>query len=167
MRLWTSPLLSAHRNVWKESSEFLATPFELYPPNVQAKYQISKQVFNQTVIPLRYTPRKMQISVNKFIVITETSHKSYCWEETQRLKQLYYKDSPETLDLSDSQIGPLRAPSGCWAACIRIFSPLQNSTIELYELQDNETIVSQYICQLPQFENQEFLFIGSYILSFL
>jgi hypothetical protein len=84
----------------------------------------------------------MQISVNKFLVITETSHKSYCWEETQRLKQLYYKDSPETLELSDSQIGPLRAPSGCWAACIRIFSPLQNSTIELYELQDNETIVS-------------------------
>jgi hypothetical protein len=34
-----------------------------------------------------------------------------------------YQDHPEALELPETQIGPLRAPNGTWAACIRIFSP--------------------------------------------
>ena len=80
-------------------------------------------MFNQTVIPLRYSPRKMAISMHNFLVITESSHRMHNYDENQKLKQEIYKDHPEVLELSEQQIGPIRAPEGQWAACIRIYSP--------------------------------------------
>lgn len=59
------------------------------------------EMFNQTVIPLRYSPRKMSISMHKFLVITESSQHMYNYDENLRMKQEIYKDHPEVLALSE------------------------------------------------------------------
>lgn len=54
------------------------------------------EIFNQKVIPTRYTPRKILINKdNKNLIILESDHRSYPYEEKTKIKEELYADYGE------------------------------------------------------------------------
>ena len=80
------------------------------------------ELFQQTVVPLRYTPRRLCVCPDsQEIVIIESDHNAFPQEERQLLKQAVGFSS--TPDLSEDKIGVPKAGAGRWASCIRVFNP--------------------------------------------
>lgn len=126
------------------------------------------ELFNQTVVPLRYTPRKLVVheDTNNLIII-ETDHNSYSYKvKKELLKTLQMdddddedeemggekkekKDDDEEGEGDEEDSGPSEAFVGSpqaglnkWASCIRIVDPVQGDTVSLLELEDNEAAFS-------------------------
>lgn len=115
------------------------------------------ELFNQTVVPLRYTPRKMLIheETNNLIII-ESDHNSYSYKVKKELQATLRMDDDEEEGKekkededsgpSEAFVGSPQAGPNKWASCIRIVDPVQGETISLLELEDNEAAFS--MCQL-------------------
>ncbi|KAL3683395.1 hypothetical protein R1sor_001417 [Riccia sorocarpa] len=121
------------------------------------------ETFNQTVMPLRYTPRKFILHPkNKTLVILESDMGALTTEERDTNKKeaieasgsgengKMYMDEQENGEgeeekedpLPDPQYGFPKAPSSKWASCIRVLDPKAGETTCLLELQDNEAALS-------------------------
>ncbi|KAI8905226.1 CPSF A subunit region-domain-containing protein [Gorgonomyces haynaldii] len=100
--------------------------------------------FHQTSIPLKYTPRKMVLAHDKFLII-ESDHRV-----SPGGKQ----------DLDPVQFGYKRAPVGSWASCLRLLS-IDGQTHDLIELQDNEAFVSICKATFNQYPREVFYCVGS------
>lgn len=88
------------------------------------------ELFQQTVVPLRYTPRRLCVCPNsQDLVIVETDHNAFPYEDRQLLKQTVgFVDAPE---LSEEKIGVPKAGAGRWASCIRVFNPTKVRGIQI------------------------------------
>lgn len=117
--------------------------------------------FNETSIPLRYTPRKFVIQPKrKLLVIIESDQGAFTAEERESLKKMCFEsagmgenanaedtenggDDEDANDpLSDEQYGYPKAESEKWVSCIRVLDPRTGETPCLLELQNNEAAVS-------------------------
>lgn len=58
---------------------------------------------------------------SKSIVIIEADHRVYNEKENQEIKEKIYNQ--DTLSLSETQIGRIKAPDGNWGSCIRVIEP--------------------------------------------
>lgn len=92
-------------------------------------------MFNQTVVPLKYTPRRQIFDEQtKHFIIIESDNNTFSPKERQ--KRLVNEGSKEELPVE--QFGLPVAGLGNWASCLRIINPLNGDTVEFMELEDNE-----------------------------
>ncbi|MCL7031685.1 hypothetical protein MKW94_020992 [Papaver nudicaule] len=130
------------------------------------------ETFNETVIPLRYTPRKFVIHPKKkLLVVIESDQGAFTAEEREAARKECLEaagmgengnsngngeqmengaDDEKEDPLSDEQYGYPKAESEKWVSCIRVVEPklileqqtAGNCTTCLLELQDNEAAFS-------------------------
>ncbi|KAL0368761.1 UNVERIFIED_CONTAM: Spliceosome-associated protein A [Sesamum calycinum] len=135
--------------------------------------------FNETAIPLRYTPRKFVLQPKrKLLVIIESDQGAFTAEEREAAKkesfeaagmgengnteQMENGDDEENADpLSDEQYGYPKAESGRWVSCIRVLDPRTTQTTCLLELQDNEAAFSMCTVNFHDKEYGTLLAVGT------
>ncbi|KAI3995357.1 hypothetical protein MKX01_032159 [Papaver californicum] len=130
------------------------------------------ETFNETVIPLRYTPRKFVIHPKKkLLVVIESDQGAFTAEEREAARKECLEaagmgkngnangngeqmengvDDEKEDPLSDEQYGYPKAESEKWVSCIRVVEPRRildqetagTCTTCLLELQDNEAAFS-------------------------
>lgn len=131
-------------------------------------------MFNQTVYPLRYTPRRMcRIPDSNLIVIVETDHNEYNESEqaarvssVQSGAHTVVPDSDTCGDEADTDLtipirGPLPPCEGKWASCLRVMEPGTGNILECLELSDNEAAFSVSICKFSHREGESFVVVGT------
>ncbi|KAF5467224.1 hypothetical protein F2P56_017072 [Juglans regia] len=131
------------------------------------------ETFNETVIPLRYTPRKFVLQPKrKLLVIIESDQGAFTAEEREAAKKECFEaagisenengnvepmenggDEDKDDPLSDEHYGYPKAESDRWVSCIRVLDPKTASTTCLLELQENEAAFS--ICTV-NFHDKEY-----------
>jgi splicing factor 3B subunit 3 len=118
------------------------------------------EIFNSSVLPLRYTPRKMEINPhNKTLVVLEAEHNSFPVEQREKFKTAL---EPQEDDENDEyKIGTPKAGPGIWASCIRVVDPKRLETVDLVELSNNECAVSVCVCNFLMNEQEMFVVVGT------
>ncbi|KAF5187930.1 Splicing factor 3b subunit [Thalictrum thalictroides] len=131
------------------------------------------ETFNETVIPLRYTPRKFVLHPKrKLLIVIESDQGAFTAEEREAARKESLEaagmeangngninemengaDNEENDPLSDEQYGYPKAEAEKWVSCIRVFEPRTSSTTCLLELQDNEAAFS--VCTV-NFSDKEY-----------
>ncbi|XP_055331342.1 splicing factor 3B subunit 3-like [Paramacrobiotus metropolitanus] len=135
-------------------------------------------VFNETVTPLRYTPRKFAIHPSVGIMVTiETDHNAYTLEgkiarkqqmateilssaeahEQEMAKQLVQEILRS--DLADADFGAPKAGLGKWASCVRITHPVAGKTIWVEDLPQNEAAFSVAVVKFSGKSGEEEYFV--------
>ena len=129
-------------------------------------------MFNQTVIPLRYTPRKMcRMPGTRALAIVESDHNEYNDAIKAQIAANSGIDSSkqqhEVNDETDQEPtyvplrGPLPRTDGVWASCIRVVEPASGETHCLLELSDNEAAFSICTCKFTSREEETYLIVGT------
>ncbi|RDX87904.1 Spliceosome-associated protein 130 B, partial [Mucuna pruriens] len=132
------------------------------------------ETFNETVIPLRYTPRKFVLQPKrKLLVMIESDQGALTAEEREAARKECFEaaqagengtgsvdqmenggeDEDKDDPLSDEHYGYPKAESDKWASCIRVLDPRTGNTTCLLELQENEAAFS--ICTV-NFHDKEY-----------
>ncbi|CAN1257722.1 Spliceosome-associated protein 130 B [Linum perenne] len=138
------------------------------------------ETFNETAIPLRYTPRKFVIQPKrKLLVIVESDQGAYTAEEREAAKKECFEaagmgengtanqqmengdDEDKEDPLSDEQYGYPKAESDKWVSCIRVLDPRTATTTCLLELQDNEAAFSVCTVNFHDKEHGALLAVGT------
>ncbi|KAJ3669496.1 hypothetical protein LUZ60_011446 [Juncus effusus] len=124
------------------------------------------ETFNETAIPLRYTPRKfVLVPKRKYIAIVESDQGAFTAEERENARKQCMSamgenngmdngDNGDDDVMSDEQYGYPKAESEKWVSCIRILDPRSKSTTCLLELQENEAAFSICTVNFHDKENQ-------------
>ncbi|KAF3322313.1 splicing factor 3B subunit 3-like protein [Carex littledalei] len=120
------------------------------------------ETFNESAIPLRYTPRRFVfLPKRKHLAIIESDKGAFTAEEREALRKECMdaagvgengntgamenggEDGEERDEpMTDEQFGYPKAESDKWVSCIRILDPRSRETTCLLELQDNEAAFS-------------------------
>jgi len=117
------------------------------------------EIFNQTILPLRYSPRKMEIEPSsQSLVVLEYDHNAFPIAKRQEIKKAL--DFMETEETSEREVGTPMAGEGLWACCLRIVEPTSLETTHLLEIENNEVLVSMAICNFSGYESELFLVCG-------
>ncbi|ESW14695.1 hypothetical protein PHAVU_007G009600 [Phaseolus vulgaris] len=132
------------------------------------------ETFNETVIPLRYTPRKFVLQPKrKLLVMIESDQGALTAEEREAARKECFEaaqagengtgsadqmenggdDEDKDDPLSDEHYGYPKAESEKWVSCIRVLDPRTGNTTCLLELQENEAAFS--ICTV-NFHDKEY-----------
>lgn len=132
------------------------------------------ETFNETVIPLRYTPRKFVLQPKrKLLVMIESDQGAFTAEEREAARKECFEaagvgengngnvdqmenggeDEEKDDPLSDEHYGYPKAESDKWVSCIRVLDPRTANTTCLLELQENEAAFS--ICTV-NFHDKEY-----------
>ncbi|KAG2555075.1 hypothetical protein PVAP13_9KG549900 [Panicum virgatum] len=144
------------------------------------------ETFNETAIPLRYTPRKFVIlPKKKYIAVIESDKGAFSAEEREAAKKECLEASGATENgnanngdpmengdgqedgaeegntFPDEQYGYPKAESERWVSCIRILDPRSRDTTCLLELQDNEAAVSICTVNFHDKEHGTLLAVGT------
>ncbi|MQL70779.1 hypothetical protein Taro_003148 [Colocasia esculenta] len=142
------------------------------------------ETFNETVIPLRYTPRKfVLVPKKKHLVIIESDQGAFTAQEREEYKKECFDaagtgengttnnagqmengggDNDEDKDpLSDEQYGFPKAVSDKWVSCIRVLDPKTGETTSILELQDNEAAFSVCSVNFHDKEHGTLLAVGT------
>ncbi|CAI0443010.1 unnamed protein product [Linum tenue] len=138
------------------------------------------ETFNETAIPLRYTPRKFVIQPKrKLLVIVESDQGAYTAEEREAAKKECFEaagmgengtaneqmengdDEDKEDPLSDEQYGYPKAESDKWVSCIRVLDPRSATTTCLLELQDSEAAFSVCTVNFHDKEHGALLAVGT------
>ncbi|KAI4826005.1 hypothetical protein KUCAC02_021664, partial [Chaenocephalus aceratus] len=118
-------------------------------------------VFNQVAFPLQYTPRKFVIhpETNNLILI-ETDHNAYTEATKAQRKQQMAEEMVEAAgederelaaemaaaflneNLPEAIFGAPKAGAGQWASLVRLINPIQGTTLDLVQLEQNEAAFS-------------------------
>ncbi|KAJ2999724.1 Splicing factor 3B subunit 3 [Globomyces sp. JEL0801] len=128
-------------------------------------------LFHQVSVKLKYTPRRFFChEESKNFIILESEHGTWCPSDKTKIltalskTQLDEDDMDEgTLpdELDPEQFGLPRAPNGCWASCIRVLSPFSGDTIQLIDLDDNESAISMTTCLFAAHSQEQLLIVGT------
>ncbi|KAG0214840.1 CPSF A subunit region-domain-containing protein [Mortierella sp. GBAus27b] len=121
------------------------------------------QVFNETAVPLTYTPRRFVVNpVHKSIAIIETDHQTYSsLAKKKKLGELGFKDDDDEDELDPTVFGHTRAEPGKWASLIRILNPTTGETTFKLELEHNEAAFSVAVLNFAVEAGQLFLAVGT------
>eukprot|EP01125_Pyxidicula_operculata_P009280 TRINITY_DN305_c3_g1_i1.p1 TRINITY_DN305_c3_g1~~TRINITY_DN305_c3_g1_i1.p1 ORF type:complete len:1202 (+),score=317.43 TRINITY_DN305_c3_g1_i1:1768-5373(+) len=137
-------------------------------------------LFNQTTIPLRYTPRKMmlhtpnpEIPQHQNLILIESDNDSYPYEEKVKIQndlksgedemKVENKEdiNEEEEAMPESIYGVPRPGTGKWASCLRILDVTKSKTLDLLELDNNETATCMTLCQFQNKHGELFLCVGT------
>ncbi|XP_045893114.1 splicing factor 3B subunit 3-like [Micropterus dolomieu] len=136
-------------------------------------------VFNQVAFPLQYTPRKFVIhpETNNLIVI-ETDHNAYTEATKAQRKQQMAEEMVEAAgederelaaemaaaflneNLSEAIFGSPKAGAGQWASLVRLVNPIQGSTLDQVQLEQNEAAFSVAVCRFPNTGDDWYVLVG-------
>jgi splicing factor 3B subunit 3 len=119
-------------------------------------------VFTQRVVPLRYTPRKIEIHPeSNNLVILEKDHNCMPSSEREKVKQRIYEltGDEEYLNMDDARIGYPKAGQDKFASCIRIVDPFTLETVEVLEF-ENEVVFSIFITTTLGAPGDTYLIVG-------
>ncbi|TPX35307.1 hypothetical protein SmJEL517_g02334 [Synchytrium microbalum] len=136
-------------------------------------------VFNQSVVPLSYTPRKFAVhEPSRNVIIVEADHNTWC--PSDKIKLLSGEDddrmdvesddgqaaapnirSEPAEELPPDQFGLPRAESGKWASCIRLLNPLTGETLQVIQLDENEAAFSVTVCRFAISPTELFAVVGT------
>lgn len=122
------------------------------------------EIFHQTVVPLRYTPRKMLIYPENNNIITIESEQNVL---SKREKDVFKKEiadrtnDQEYLKLKEEQIGSPFVGEGRWGSCIRMLEPTDHKLLDLIEFEDNEAAFSACIVNFVSNPGEQFLVVGT------
>ncbi|KAG6513470.1 hypothetical protein ZIOFF_023800 [Zingiber officinale] len=141
------------------------------------------ETFNETVVALRYTPRKFVLQPKcKHLIIIESDQGTFTAEEREAAQkecleaagigengnasngeQMENGDGDDEKEdaLPDEQYGYPKAESDRWVSCIRILDPKTGNTTCLLELQDNEAAFSICIVNFHDKEYGTLLAVGT------
>ncbi|KAK3409052.1 spliceosome-associated protein 130 A [Eucalyptus grandis] len=139
------------------------------------------ETFNETAIPLRYTPRKFVFHKKKSLIIIESDQGAFTAEEREAGKKEFFEgadmgengnnngdqmenggdDEDKNDALSDEQYGYPKAESDKWVSCIRVLDPKTSNTTCLLELQDNEAAYSVCTVNFREKEYGTLLAVGT------
>mmetsp|Transcript_10419 Transcript_10419/g.21430 ORF Transcript_10419/g.21430 Transcript_10419/m.21430 type:complete len:1222 (+) Transcript_10419:121-3786(+) len=126
-----------------------------------------ESVFNETVVPLRYTPRQTCLISGKIALVeadandTSEAHKADTYGGTGSKKT----GAGDGMDMDDSDNeeseasaettttvrGPIPSSKSSWGSCLRLLDPKTASTVDLLELSESEAALS---CCAVQFASQ-------------
>ena len=89
-------------------------------------------MFNQEIIPLRYTPKKMVVNpLNNNLIVVESSHRAFNQIEKDKInRQIYSKDRMNEIP-DEREVGVAKTNLGKWACCIRVFDPVELKTVSI------------------------------------
>jgi splicing factor 3B subunit 3 len=122
------------------------------------------EIFTQTVVPLRYTPRKMVIHPeNNNIVIIESDQNVYYKSEKDRIKKEIAENTNDEqyVKLKEDIIGVPFSGEGRWASCIRMIDPIEHKLLDLNEFEGNEAALSACIMTFSSTPGEMFLIVGT------
>ena len=132
-------------------------------------------MYNQSTVPLRYTPRKMcRLPTTTDLVIIESDHNEFNVAEKESLVGQFdvneFADSAADLIMNEEEEeegttlplrGPIPGADGKWASCIRVLDALSGVTKCIQELSSNEAAFSVCTCKFAQHSEETFLIVGS------
>ena len=147
-------------------------------------------MYNQTTLPLRYTPRKMCRLGASDMVIIETDHNEFNAAERAEVEKRYaaalsgsaVSEGGMEVDQADASAqkaasedaeeeeeegtvlpvrGPLPATEGRWASCVRVLDVATGATKALLELANNEAAFSVTTCRFSQHSEETFIVVGT------
>ncbi|PWA33076.1 hypothetical protein CCH79_00013090 [Gambusia affinis] len=136
-------------------------------------------VFNQVAFPLQYTPRKFVIhpETNNLILI-ETDHNAYTETTKAQRKQQMAEEMVEAAgederelaaemaaaflneNLPEAIFGAPKAGAGQWASLVRLVNPIQGTTLDQVQLEQNEAAFSVAVCRFPNTADDWFVLVG-------
>uniref|UniRef100_A0A673YA79 Splicing factor 3b, subunit 3 n=1 Tax=Salmo trutta TaxID=8032 RepID=A0A673YA79_SALTR len=136
-------------------------------------------VFNQVAFPLQYTPRKFVIhpETNNLILI-ETDHNAYTEATKAQRKQQMAEEMVEAAgederelaaemaaaflneNLPEAIFGAPKAGSGQWASLVRLVNPIQGTTLDLVQLEQNEAAFSVTVCRFASGGEDWYVLVG-------
>lgn len=110
------------------------------------------ETFNQTEIPLRYTPRRFIVHpTTNNLIILETDHDAVPQVEK----------TEENAQVDEKELGAPRGGLGKWASCVRIFDVTRSLTHDVLEFEDNEAAVSICTCVFHEKGGEVMVIIGT------
>ncbi|EAU90941.1 pre-mRNA-splicing factor RSE1 [Coprinopsis cinerea okayama7 len=120
----------------------------------------------QDTLPLSYTPRKLITHPeNNYFYLIESDHRVYSEEATKaKLDELQKKGKKideEIISLPPSEFGRPKAPAGTWASNIRIIDPVENKTVAVFPLDNNEAAFSIAIVPFSARNGELHLVVGT------
>lgn len=142
-------------------------------------------MYNQTALPLRYTPRKMVRLGASDMVIIESDHNEYNAAERAEVEKKYaaaLSGSSEGMDVDSAEQktassegdeeeeeegttmpvrGPLPPAEGRWASCVRVLDLATGATKALLELPANEAAFSVTTARFSQHSEETFICVGT------
>uniref|UniRef100_A0A3B5M3Y8 Splicing factor 3b, subunit 3 n=1 Tax=Xiphophorus couchianus TaxID=32473 RepID=A0A3B5M3Y8_9TELE len=136
-------------------------------------------VFNQVAFPLQYTPRRFVIhpETNNLILI-ETDHNAYTETTKAQRKQQMAEEMVEAAgederelaaemaaaflneNLPEAIFGAPKAGAGQWASLVRLVNPIQGSTLDQVQLEQNEAAFSVAVCRFPNTGDDWYVLVG-------
>jgi len=121
------------------------------------------QVFNETAVPLTYTPRRFVVNpVHKSIAIIETDHQTFSPSaKKKKLEKLGFKDEAEEDGLDPAVFGHIRSEPGKWASLVRILNPSTGETTFKLDLEHNEAAFSLAVLNFAVDAGELFLAVGT------
>ncbi|KAJ1565911.1 Splicing factor 3B subunit 3, partial [Nowakowskiella sp. JEL0078] len=121
-------------------------------------------LFNQTIVPLKYTPRRFTLHPEtKNFIIIESDNNTWCPSDKARLllDSSNKMNDVSSEELPVEQFGLPIAGSGNWASCIRIINPVVAETMGLYYLDENEAAFSITCCIFHGTPNESYVIVGT------
>ncbi|KAK3816054.1 MAG: splicing factor 3B subunit 3 [Benniella sp.] len=121
------------------------------------------QVFNETAVPLTYTPRRFVVNpVHKSIAIIETDHQTFSPSaKKKKLEKLGFKDEAEEDGLDPAVFGHTRSEPEKWASLVRILNPSTGETTFKLDLEHNEAAFSLAVLNFAVDAGELFLAVGT------
>lgn len=118
------------------------------------------EIFNQTIVPLRYSPRKLLINpANRTLITIESDHRVYGETAKNAFKAELAKENPEIAELNEQQVGVPKLHAGAWGSCVRIIEPVKLETLEVVEF-DNQCALSVLVSTFDEVEG-DILLVGT------
>jgi splicing factor 3B subunit 3 len=147
-------------------------------------------MYNQTVIPLRYTPRKLCRLGSRDLVVIEADHNEFNEAERAAVEKRYAaalsgKSGDEAMEIEgvaaneqknegegegeqeeeEGTVMPVRGPvpgaEGKWASCVRVLDAVTGATKCMLELPADEAAFSVCTCKFTQHSEETFIAVGT------
>ena len=101
------------------------------------------EAFNQTQVPLRYTPRRMVVPPGgKVLAICECDKQAVPLGAREDLPAGKGPEEGEETRAREGMHGAPRGEAAQWAGCVRLVDPATSSTVHVRELEGDEACVS-------------------------
>eukprot|EP01114_Cavostelium_apophysatum_P007242 TRINITY_DN1917_c0_g1_i4.p1 TRINITY_DN1917_c0_g1~~TRINITY_DN1917_c0_g1_i4.p1 ORF type:complete len:1150 (+),score=351.82 TRINITY_DN1917_c0_g1_i4:48-3497(+) len=132
------------------------------------------EMFNQTEVPLLHTPRKFVVHpATSQLVVIETDQNATSIKDSKLNVEASDDMDMDTgenqapakskFDLTPQErvIGLRRPGVGSWASCVRLLDTVQNKTLDLIELPENEGAFSICTCVFHDRQGEVFIIVGT------
>jgi len=153
---------------WGFSAELSPEGLIAITGNVLRIFQIPKLGTNlkQDTLQLTYTPRKFTTHPsNSYFYLIESDHRVLgevaAATKLQELRSQKKTVDEAVLELPSEQFGRPKAPAGTWGSCIRIVDPIENKTVRVVHLDNNEAAFSLAVVPFEARENELHLVVGT------